>query len=246
MASDPGSDSSFGISRIVDVKIEGGIQMYKVEWVTTWESSESLISCQHLIDQFWSRVNNAKQQEHVAQQYIVKAKQQLHGLPSNILKTEVNTLIERTNATTPGFSSPSSRLQSHSSSFSAAVNHKPTTETTTPTTIPPPTSDAKGSSTASLKYIENFDNPYVKLIVACKICNKEQSTKWAKVWRQHYLTHSDKKAHQCPHCTKSFHQTNLLNKLLQAKHPNKGDMVQQNASLHQQQTYGVKMENFYG
>ena len=60
---DPPIDSSFGISRIVDVKIEGGIQMYKVEWMSTWESSESLISCQHLINQFWSSINKAKQQQ---------------------------------------------------------------------------------------------------------------------------------------------------------------------------------------
>jgi len=78
-------DSSFGITRIVDVKIEGGIQMYKVEWMSTWESSESLNSCQHLIDQFWSRINKAKQQQHVAYELQEKMKS---------LQSTANKLVE--------------------------------------------------------------------------------------------------------------------------------------------------------
>ena len=43
--------------------------MYKVKWEPTWEPSENLSSCQHLIDEFWSFVNKAKSNEQTAQQH---------------------------------------------------------------------------------------------------------------------------------------------------------------------------------
>merc|ERR1711931_270467 len=63
-------ENSFGVRKIVDCKIvEGGQQMYKVEWESTWESAESLTSCQHLVDDFWSLVNKAKANQHIALQH---------------------------------------------------------------------------------------------------------------------------------------------------------------------------------
>ena len=51
---------SCGIRKIVDCKVEDGIQMYKVEWQATWEPAENLSSCQNLVDDFWSHVNKLK------------------------------------------------------------------------------------------------------------------------------------------------------------------------------------------
>ena len=42
---------------------QSGKQLYKVKWEPTWEPAENLASCQHLIDEFWKFVNNAKSYE---------------------------------------------------------------------------------------------------------------------------------------------------------------------------------------
>jgi len=64
----------------------------------------------------------------------------------------------------------------------------------------------KQINTSGLKYLENFTNPYVKIILACRECNKEQSPKYPTTWKRHYLTHASKeeKPHKCPHCDKAF------------------------------------------
>ena len=66
------------------------------------------------------------------------------------------------------------------------------------------------SFTSGLKYIEGFTNPYVKIILVCKICNKEQVSKSSSNWKKHFLTHSDVKPHKCQFCDKTFVQTNNL------------------------------------
>ena len=67
---------------------------------------------------------------------------------------------------------------------------------------------------SGLKYIEHFDNPYVKICLLCKICNKEQSLKFPATWKRHYLTHGtdDDKPHCCSVCGKRFVQAGNLNK----------------------------------
>lgn len=69
-------------------------------------------------------------------------------------------------------------------------------------------SKSKSDNNGGLKYIENFDNPYVKLLVVCKICNKEQSLKYCNTWKRHYSFHfDDVRPHQCDVCDKSFKQS---------------------------------------
>ena len=62
------------------------------------------------------------------------------------------------------------------------------------------------TNTSTLKYIENFSNPYVKIILVCKICNKEQSLKFSHNWKTHYLSHvsNEEKPHKCQFCPKAF------------------------------------------
>lgn len=68
------------------------------------------------------------------------------------------------------------------------------------------------ASKFDLKYLEAFDNPYVKISVVCKICSKEQSLKYQATWKRHYLTHVDDKPYKCDYCKKSFIQQMQLRK----------------------------------
>ena len=62
------------------------------------------------------------------------------------------------------------------------------------------------------KYLENFNNPHVKLVLVCKMCNKEQTSKHPHVWKAHYLTHvpDHEKPFKCNQCGSGFVQTNQL------------------------------------
>ena len=72
-------------------------------------------------------------------------------------------------------------------------------------------SEISGSSSASISasasaYLSNFDNPYVKIIVVCKVCNKEQHMKRSADWKRHFLSHADneEKPFKCALCDKAF------------------------------------------
>ena len=95
--------------------------------------------------------------------------------------------------------------------------------------------DGKATGMASLKYLENFDNPYVKIIIVCKICNKEQSLKFAGNWRQHYMTHSAKKPFSCPHCPKTFIRGDQMRKHVQSKHSDVANPQSMNTTLNVKQ-----------
>ncbi|XP_057301120.1 fez family zinc finger protein erm-like isoform X3 [Hydractinia symbiolongicarpus] len=96
-------------------------------------------------------------------------------------------------------------------------------------------------SASSLKYLENFSNPYVKIIIVCKICNKEQSLKFSGNWRQHYLTHasSEGKPHKCQHCSKSYIRADQLRKHVSKYHEQQEQIYGQTK---QEQHFVVKNE----
>ena len=76
-------------------------------------------------------------------------------------------------------------------------------------------------ATSSLKYLENFDNPYVKIMVACKVCGKEQKLTNPGNWKSHFVTHAsaEEKAFPCNFCDKAFTRNNVLRDHILKKHP---------------------------
>jgi len=237
MDAESGSDgqSQFGIRRILDCKISSdGRQMYQVEWETTWEPAESLITCQNLLDDFWSLINKAKSMEYVALQH-------RKPVPSSALgansiadvkklseedKDNVNKLIQRTLMTPTGSSNlraPSEMLMSANTQSFSPCTQKTSFDTKMNDSIGMKRENIpkSKSSTASdgLKYIANFSNPYVKLIVVCKVCNKEQSLKHSHHWATHFKVHDKSLCHKCPYCPKTFQWPNVMRKHVEAKHP---------------------------
>ena len=198
-------------------------------------------ACQHLIDDFWSLVNRAKKNEQVAA-LCRKMTKPVGGSITGSLncdsfglseddKSEVQELIARSNSTNVGMNnnviSPSAMLSSCNFQQDSASVKTECIESKVNTS-------AKGKSqqqsanttitnTAGLKYIDGFTNPYVKIILACKVCNKEQTSKSANDWKRHYMTHSDQKPHACQHCPKSFIRADKLRKHIEAQHGGMGN-----------------------
>ena len=87
-------DTSLGIKAILDSKTENGKLMYLVQWSPTWESADSLVECQSLVDQFWQKVNQSV--VHRAEAETVQKSAFDNNLSdfklSNDLKTFVNNL----------------------------------------------------------------------------------------------------------------------------------------------------------
>lgn len=128
MASD--SENSFGIKKIVDCKIdETGQQVYKVKWQETWEQAGNLVSCQHLIDEFWSFVNQTKSKEQIAQQHRKRMclqqemRQRDLSLDLNMYKmsgdnkADIQSLIARTSGNNQLLVSPSNALNMSPQNF---------------------------------------------------------------------------------------------------------------------------------
>jgi hypothetical protein len=82
---------------------------------------------------------------------------------------------------------------------------------------------ASGAGSAgALRYIESFENPYVKIILVCKQCNKEMNMKRTDTWKVHYYTHvsNDNMPFKCQYCAQGFVLPNQLNRHVQKKHAN--------------------------
>lgn len=79
------------------------------------------------------------------------------------------------------------------------------------------------SNAGAVKYVESFENPYVKIVLVCKICNKEMNLKRTDTWKVHYYTHvsNENKPYKCPHCDQGFVQPAPLNKHIEKKHRKK-------------------------
>ena len=70
-----------------------------------------------------------------------------------------------------------------------------------------------------MKIIESYDNPYTKLIIVCKICDKEAS-KFQRNWKTHFFTHAgnESKPHKCHICDHGFDFPGKLNKHMEKVH----------------------------
>merc|ERR1712179_69214 len=195
-----------------------------------------------LVDDFWSTINKAKMKERVAQETL---KQMTFTNNNNMgisrlsedSKSEIRDLISRTNGTSAGNPiSPSAKLMKNNSLLNqtnadVVQNNKLTTTAKVKTE-----SDSKSSSgynNSTLKYLENFDNPYVKVIVVCKVCNKEASKASSK-WKRHYLSHvsEEDRPFKCEVCNQGFIQKIHLQKHMK-KHESK-DNDQMNYQQQQQ------------
>ncbi|XP_065644066.1 uncharacterized protein LOC100200420 isoform X5 [Hydra vulgaris] len=77
-----------------------------------------------------------------------------------------------------------------------------------------------GSVNSALQYVQNFENPYVKIILVCKLCSKPMPLKFSSNWKKHYLTHASdaEKPHKCEVCFKAFITATALKKHFQSKH----------------------------
>lgn len=234
-------DSSFGIKKIIDCKIANGQQMYKVQWEPTWEPAINLQGFPDLIDDFWSLINNAKIKENTAQEFAKNARMRtlMNDKSTSIMKlssddkTEIHNLIARTNNTsvsslrtpsdllsTPGNYQSNLTLLNNKGGLvdqnTSGVKRKNETLVDNKVSVPKPpknTDSSTVSNTASLKYLENFSNPYVKVIIVCKMCNKEAS-KNSSQWKVHYLTHVSKedRPFKCEVCNQGFVQKIHLQK----------------------------------
>lgn len=252
-------DNSFGIKRILECKIENGQQMYKIEWETTWEPAETLAFCQHMIDDFWSLVNKAKSKEHLAQKHLnLKPKAFLLQSPSNLLhrnlqqdhevqgssKMHMPDIAQKylnfnngpTSANKGAGPGKVEKFPIKSDDFAETISDQKAIADSKVA------ADPKATGMASLRYLENFSNPYVKIIIVCKICNKEQSLRFAGNWRQHYMTHSEKKPHTCPHCSKSFIRADRLRQHIQKSHGIDNDQHKNNLMVQTQPMALVKEE----
>lgn len=235
--------NSCGIRKIMDCKLSNdGRQYYKVKWEPTWEPAENLVTCQHLVDEFWSHVNKLKRKEDIAMQYQKKIKLELDNLSYNkgdfpLLSTDskgdVQKLIAQASGTPVGLTdlqAPSDILASFQFSPGKVFDPSKPKKNNIGNGFSPQksgNSNGKASSASSLKYLENFDNPFVKVIVVCKICNKEQSLKHTHHWKLHHQIHSNEKPYKCPHCPSAFKRSDYLRSHVQGKHSHEVQTKQQ-------------------
>ena len=89
---------------------------------------------------------------------------------------------------------------------------------------------------SDLKFLETFTNPYVKVCVFCKVCDKKQSLKHQSSWKRHFLTHSsvEDRPFKCEHCNRGFVQSGNLKLHIQKVHGHKSVMKAENENVFSQ------------
>ena len=128
--------------------------------------------------------------------------------PSNVL--ESSTSAYQATQQQP-FNNHNHNINNNSNNSSPATKTKTEPDVPKKATTPKPTG-GNDLSKDNLKYLENFSNPYVKIILVCIKCNKELSMKFQSTWKRHYLTHVDdaEKPFKCEVCGKAFVQSTQL------------------------------------
>ncbi|XP_066915822.1 Krueppel-like factor 13 isoform X8 [Clytia hemisphaerica] len=127
--------------------------------------------------------------------------QQQFGSPQTGFPNQSPMSSPSTRGKAPGFGKPASNIKSEQDESERKAKARTT-----------PVSSSSSPMVHSLKYVENFSNPYVKLIIVCKTCNKDLSSAKPNDWKRHYFTHSDEKPHKCSMCPKSFIRADQLRK----------------------------------
>ncbi|XP_066915830.1 uncharacterized protein [Clytia hemisphaerica] len=132
--------------------------------------------------------------------------QQQFGSPQTGFPNQSPMSSPSTRGKAPGFGKPASNIKSEQDESS---NSK------------------KSSGLSDLKFLESFDNPYVKVSVFCKVCNKEQSLKYQHTWKRHFLTHSNREdlPNKCPTCGKGFITAHDMKKHIENRHKPKNDLM---------------------
>lgn len=198
-------ESTLGMVKIVDHKTdEHGHIFYKVQWEATWEPAESLTDCQKLIEEFWLSLNEARTRIS-SNPKRKRIQAECAPVPYDSLQLPdleqwrnypILNAVSEISANNQGIKieSKGKTAKSDNEAMSSSASHN--------SHLGP----NQSISSQGLQYIENFDNPYVKVVLVCKICNKEQSMKFSGNWKQHYLTHSsnEEKPHKCSVCGKAF------------------------------------------
>ncbi|XP_066915816.1 zinc finger protein sens-like isoform X2 [Clytia hemisphaerica] len=123
--------------------------------------------------------------------------QQQFGSPQTGFPNQSPMSSPSTRGKAPGFGKPASNIKSEQDESGKKAKCR---------VISSSQSNSSSSIVSSLKYLENFSNPYVRLVVLCKICSKEQTMTSAGNWKQHYFTHvsEEEKPHRCDICHKGF------------------------------------------
>ncbi|XP_066915819.1 zinc finger protein sens-like isoform X5 [Clytia hemisphaerica] len=124
--------------------------------------------------------------------------QQQFGSPQTGFPNQSPMSSPSTRGKAPGFGKPASNIKSEQDE--SVIGRTP-------------------ANASTAKYIEAFNNPYVKILLACKICSKEMPIKYPGNWKQHFLSHSDAKPFQCQHCEKSFIRGDRLKNHIVKHHP---------------------------
>ncbi|XP_066915827.1 zinc finger protein 236-like isoform X13 [Clytia hemisphaerica] len=139
--------------------------------------------------------------------------QQQFGSPQTGFPNQSPMSSPSTRGKAPGFGKPASNIKSEQDESKVRQS--------------PSQGKSNGQTNShTMKVIESFNNPYTKLIIVCKVCDKK-SSKFQHDWKTHYLSHvsDDQKPHQCKICNRGFIKPGLLTKHMEKVHGVSGSSV---------------------